>query len=433
MFKNLSLSFKIVLLFIITAIAMVLVLRFASGESFVQQFQKTMRPHLYQYFKYVNTEIGNPPNLETAKRLSEELKIKILIRGPDLRWASDGEFLTRNSLQFRENNKRDKRYESGRYKRQLVIRIQNRPYRTTFITKSDSNLPSPWVFLLNTFLGILLVLGILYFFLRKMISPLKDIQESVKRIGSGDLEHRINVKKNDELGKLSNEINSMADDIQNMLEAKRQLLLAISHELRSPITRAKVAISLMDDSNSKIKEGLEEDLNEMQTMVGGLLEAEQLNDRHQVLNKSNANINNVVNHVLATHFSEEAIEHHLGNNISDQLFDESRLQFVIKNLLGNALKYRKESTDPISITTKQNKNVWTIEVKDQGIGIPDSHIPHLTEPFYRVDPSRNRGTGGYGLGLYIIQMIVEAHQGELKIQSKEGVGTTVTISIPVTQ
>ena len=430
MFKNLSLSLKIVLLFILTAITMILVLRFASGESFVKQFQKTMRPHLYQYFKYVNTEIGNPPNLETAKRLSKELKIKILIRGPDLRWSSDGEFLTRDSFRFKKHDKSDKRYESGRYKRQLVIRIPNRPYRTTFITKSDSNLPSPWMLLINTFLGILFVLGMLYFFLRKMISPLKDIEEGVKRIGSGELGHRLNVKRNDELGKLSNEINLMADDIQNMLEAKRQLLLAISHELRSPITRAKVAISLMDDSNSKIKEGLEEDLNEMQSMVSGLLEAEQLNDRHQVLNKNKANINELISNVVQTHFSNDPIEQVLDDTITEHNFDDSRLQFVVKNLIGNSLKYRKEKTDSVSIITKQNENSWEITVEDQGIGIPENHITHLTEPFYRVDPSRNRGTGGYGLGLYIIQLIVDAHQGKLKIESTEGLGTKVIITIP---
>lgn len=409
---------------------MIIVLRLSSGGVFVKHFQEILRPHLYQYFQYINTDIGTPPDLEIAQRLSDKLKIKIIIRGPDLRWSSDGIF-PQKPPRFRPHPDHDKRYQSGRYKRQFVIRIPNPPYRTTFITKNESDLPSPWKLLINTVLGVLLVLGLLYFLLRQMISPLKDIQKSVKRIGSGELEHRISIKRQDELGDLSQEINAMADDIENMLEAKRQLLLAISHELRSPITRAKVAVSLMDDNNKTLKEGLESDLKEMETMVSGLLEAEQLNHRHQALNLTETDINSLISNVVSQYFSDDPIKQNLDNNSSNYLLDESRFQFVIKNLLDNALKYRKENNDEVTISSQLTDKSWVIDIEDHGIGIPENHLSHLTEPFYRVDPSRHRETGGYGLGLYIIKMIIEAHQGEINIESKEGVGTKVTISIPI--
>jgi len=410
---------------------MIIVMRLLSGGAFVKHFQETLRPHLYQYFQYINTEIGTPPNLETAQRLSDSLKIKIVIRGPNIHWSSDGIFPQKPSIRFRPHPDNDKHYQSGRYKRQFVIRIPNPTYHSTFITQNDSNLPSPWKLLLNTLLGILLVLGLLYFLLRRMISPLKDIQKSVKRIGSGELDHRINIKRNDELGELSKEINAMADDVENMLEAKRQLLLAISHELRSPITRANVAVSLMDESSSKLKEELQSDLNEMETMVSALLEAEQLNHRHQALNLTDVKVCPLISDVISEHFADEPIQQNLVNNQSSLLLDDTRIRFVIKNLLDNALKYRKQSNDKITITSKQSNKEWTLKVEDHGMGIPQQHIPHLTEPFYRVDPSRHRETGGYGLGLYILKRIVDAHQGEMMIDSEEGIGTTITLVIPV--
>jgi signal transduction histidine kinase len=383
---------------------------------------------MVQYFQYINTEIGSPPNLEVAKKLSRKLKIRIIIRGPDLRWSSDGVFPPPKShIRFRPPLNGDRRLQSGLYKRQFVVRIPNPPYLTTFFTKNDSKLPSPWKFLMNTLLGILFVLVVLYFFLRRMISPLKTFQQGVKRLGAGELDHRISLNSKDELGGLSHEIDAMADDIQNMLEAKRQLLLSISHELRSPITRAKVATSLMEDD--KLKDSLESDLNEMETMVAGLLEAERLNNRHQTLQLSKIAINPLIAKVISNHFAEAPIKFMADTKLEKQSIDEARFEFIIKNLIENALKHRKQDSDEISISSHIDKHSWQIIVEDHGVGISKTHLAHLTEPFYRVDPSRQRETGGYGLGLYIIKKIVEAHQGELLIESEEGLGTKVIVKM----
>ncbi len=408
---------------------MLVVLRFTSGGVFVERFEALLRPHLYQYFQYVNKEIGNPPNLETAKQLSEKLKVRIIIHGPDLHWSSDGVFPRKKHLRLNPRRGFGDQFESGRYRRQLAVRLSNPPYTTLFFTQKNSELPSAWRLLFGTLLGIFLVLGLLYFLLRRMISPLKTIQQGVKKIGAGDLEHRISLDRKDELGDLSHEINNMADDIQNMLEAKRQLLLAISHELRSPITRAKVATSLME--NDKLKGALEDDLNEMEVMVSGLLEAERLNNRHQALQLTKVNINALIAAVLTKHFSDQVIKFDVDNALGEKKIDEARFQFIIKNLLENALKYRKNDQDEVIISTYVDQKSWKIIVEDHGIGIPQKHLSHLTEPFYRVDPSRHRETGGYGLGLYIIKMIVEAHQGILQLESVEGEGLKVTISLSV--
>jgi signal transduction histidine kinase len=297
--------------------------------------------------------------------------------------------------------------ERGRF----AIHIPNATHQATFITQHEREFPSSWKLLSNTLLGLFFVLGLLYLVLRWMISPLQQIQAGISRIGSGELDYRIRVTRQDELGSLATEINKMADDIENMLAAKQQLLLAISHELRSPITRSKVALSLMEDS--QIKDGLKGDMDEMERLVTDLLEAERLNHRHQELHLSQITINQLIRQVIEQSFPNEPIEQMLATNIPTQSLDETRFQFVIKNLLANALTYRKQTSDTITISTKTTDQWVHIVVEDHGNGIHEKHIPHLTEPFYRVDPSRQRETGGDGLGLYIIKMIVEAHQGDL--------------------
>lgn len=421
-------SLKLVLLFLLTAIAIAFVLHFSTLHVFKEHFKNNIRPHLHQYFHYIYTEIGTPPNLKIAQRLSDTFKIKIIIKGSDLSWASDGKITELPKIHLVESYHQKIRYESGRYRGDFVIRITNPLYSVIFITQHDRDFPSLWKQLFKTLVGILLVLGLLYLLIRWMISPLKQIQQSITRIGSGELDHRITINRHDEFGKLSSEINAMADDIQNMLEAKSQLLLAISHELRSPITRAKVALSLMEDC--EFKDGLQQDMDEIELMISELLEAERFNHRHQVLNLSNIDINQLISETIKKHYPNEPIIQKLDHNIPIQSLDQTRLQFVIKNLISNALKHRKQPTDNISITTYQTEKQYCMMVEDHGKGIPEKHIASLTEPFYRVDPSRQRETGGYGLGLYLVKMIVEAHHGELIIESEEKLGTKVSIIHP---
>jgi signal transduction histidine kinase len=183
--------------------------------------------------------------------------------------------------------------------------------------------------------------------------------------------------------------------------------------------------------DDKLKDSLESDLNEMETMVAGLLEAERLNNRHQTLQLNETAINPLIVKVISNHFAEAPIKFTADAKLEKQSIDEARFEFIIKNLLENALKHRKQDSDEISISSHIDKHSWQIIVEDHGVGISKTHLAHLTEPFYRVDPSRQRETGGYGLGLYIIKKIVEAHQGELLIESEEGLGTKVIVKIAI--
>jgi signal transduction histidine kinase len=420
---KLSLSSKILLLFLVTALAIIIMTQFSIGHRVTQHFRSSVFPHLYHYFNQLSLEMGTPPNPLIAQDISKRLDITIVIQGDQVNWYSDKTSIPLESIKSYSQDQ----YTYALYRGRFIIHIQQEKHQISFITNHHSGLSSRIWLVVSSLLGVFIILIVMYFLLRWIISPLKLIQYGIKRIGSGELSHRILIKRQDELGGLALNINVMADDIENMLAAKQQLLLAISHELRSPVTRAKVALSLMPEST--IRDGLAQDMHEIEHMITELLEAERFNQRHQVLNLSKVDNNQLIIEVIQCYYPSKKIDiiQQLDHCLTTQIVDCNRLKFMIKNLLDNARKHCKQPEDSISIHSYQQQDHWCISVKDQGKGIPAKHIPHLTEPFYRVDPSRQRETGGYGLGLYLVKMIVEAHQGKLEITSKENKGTSVTL------
>jgi len=425
-----SLSLKLVLLFIVSGIILLSFFRIFVGSSFKQHFEETVRPHFQHYIHHLHHEIGYPPNLHRAKKLSERLLVDIIIEGNDVHWSSTGRFPDIEKFHFKPAIKRRNGviFQRGFYRGQFIIRITKHEYTTLFITRGELDHFSFGSLLLISLLSLLTVLTLLYFAIRWLFQPLKNIQADIQRIGKGELSHRIQTSRNDEFGELAQTINHMADDIEHILEAKRQLLLAISHELRSPITRAKVALSLMEQSPQQA--GLAEDLQEMENLIHELLEAERLKNKHHALNLSPCSLNKLINELIEQHFSAASIKQQLAQNLPHLSLDETRIKFALKNVLGNALKHQQADSLPIEISSKYQHKVITLQIKDHGSGIAAEHIPHLTEPFYRADPSRQRKTGGYGLGLYLVRLIIEAHGGELMIESEVGQGTCVTMQFP---
>jgi signal transduction histidine kinase len=110
--------------------------------------------------------------------------------------------------------------------------------------------------------------------------------------------------------------------------------------------------------------------------------------------------------------------------------DKERLRLLLKNLIENAIKYSKNSSEPVSIKVVEKNNNVEIFIHDKGEGIPDKELEFIFEPFYRVDKSRTKESGGFGLGLHLCKNIVEAHKGKITVQSKIGEGTTFNIILP---
>nr|CAA6814973.1 MAG: Unknown protein [uncultured Thiotrichaceae bacterium] len=426
-----SLSLRLLLMFIIAGILISILFQVMLGAAIGQHVKTQVKPHLSQYAEYLLLDIGSPPDIERAKLLSDRLPVEIRIEHDQQpQWQSHQlpEWVLNEPLEQQFTTSQGQPITYNFEREGVVLNYQVGDYNV-FIWAKGWQRPNhrKGGFLFGVSI-LLLALTALYFMIRRMFKPIQTIRQGVQAIGSGDLSQRITPTRQDELGELAVSINHMTDDIEQMLESKRELLLAISHELRSPLTRAKVSLALLDESSAQ--KNIHRDLNEMEAMISELLEAERLSGRHSALNKTETSLNNITTQVIHEHFPDAALDVQLDESLPAQSLDSVRMKLVIRNLLENALKYQGEMAELVLLTTAIKDNKVCLSIKDHGPGIPVDHLTHLTEPFYRTDASRQRKTGGFGLGLYLVKLIVEAHAGELIISSEVGTGTTVDVYLP---
>jgi signal transduction histidine kinase len=255
------------------------------------------------------------------------------------------------------------------------------------------------------------------FVIRKILKPLSLLNNAVEEIGKGNLEQRISIDSDDEFGSLANAINFMTADLKKMIEARDQLLLSVSHELRTPITRARIALEMIPDSSEK--KSVEGDLKEMEHMITGILESERLKNGSIKLNLSHVKVAELLPDVLNGYRTEK--ERIVLYPVSDELkiyADQTLIRTVLRNLIDNSLKYSAISDKSIEISVIHRGEDIIIQIEDYGQGIPSDKLPFIFEPFFRVDESRSKKTGGYGLGLHLCKQIMDLHEAQIEVKNK---------------
>ena len=392
--------------------------------------------HLSLHVDYVRQDIGSPPRVDRALAITQRVPVDIRIDGPGLHWASDPAFPDPATLKFGPSEyfssepgalfdelkgvdfaERDKhnflRFTEGG--NQIIV-------ATPKIATQNSR--PPLVPILVGF-ALLLILGA-YLAVRWLFRPLAPIREGAAYIGAGHFSHRIDVGREDELGELAADINAMAGKVEGALDAKQQLLLGVSHELRSPISRMNLGLALMEDSPAT--RALREDTEEMRQIVETLLDAERMGSAHTVLNRSDLLLPELAQSLRQRFFpNEPRLQIHVTGEPRARL-DAARIQLMLKNLVGNALRYAPDGPVELMIIGKDSQ--VRFRVRDYGPGIPADQRAHIGEPFYRSDASRARETGGTGLGLYLARQVARAHGGDLVLESSEGAGALFVATLP---
>ena len=422
-----SLFFRLLAIFGITVVLFLIII-LISLQSIGNDSDtiETIPDYFTRHVESIIEDIGTPPNLSNAMRLASELSWTINIRNPIMEWSSDAQNrLDVDSSQYQESLTSDA--EMRTINGEDIIRV-NRDGYDFYMYRSAQEEGLFNYFVLYTALALAaLILFLNYFMVNKMLNPVRLLKQGAERIRQGDLSYRVKSNLQDELGELTESINHMADSLQSMLEAKRQLLMAISHELRTPITKAKLRMEFMPESDEK--DQLREDINEIDLLISDLLEAERLNNDHSALVSERVLLANFIRSIAESFKSNNGeIEIEIPVNDLEFEIDKLRIRLLITNLLNNAVRHGKGNLINVRVSFSGDRGI--IEVRDNGEGISEEHITQITEPFYRADSARQRNTGGFGLGLYLCRLIAQAHGGEMIIVSQEGQGTQITVNLP---
>ncbi|MBF8981911.1 HAMP domain-containing protein [Lutibacter sp. B2] len=276
------------------------------------------------------------------------------------------------------------------------------------------------------------------FLSNSIIGPIKELTHVAEEMADGNLKIRSKKIFNDEIGKLSDTLNYMADEILKKDQLKNDFISSVSHEIRTPLTSIKGWAVLLSTGVVKekemITEGLEiieKETERLTSMVEELLDFSKFVSGKIKLNKEEINIIEIIKYIQ-NHMSSRAYGENIEfvvtyeENLPIIHIDTNRMKQVLINVLDNAFKFTSENGKVI-FNTKKEENYIIMSIEDNGCGVSEEELPRLTEKFYKGKNSKSQN----GIGLSICDEIVTMHNGVLKIESMLNVGTKVYIKIPI--
>ena len=429
--RQCSIFVKLLLIFVATAVTLFLVIRgfFFLGVDRNQGFKEDLFKNLSKYSIQLVREIGTPPDEIRARALAKELGVQFRVTGPDGTWSTDSSLPSVATLRVKEAFS-NAITQVGRYRRHpfVLIKQDGIQYAIFFLHRPFGELPA-WSFL--GLVGVVgLIIGASYLAVHRLFRPLHWLSKGVGEIAKGHLDHQVPIRSIDELGRLTKAFNEMAQQVSEMVHARDRLLLDVSHELRSPLTRMKLIIEMVHDEFAKGQ--LQREIRELEAMVTELLESERLDSEAGGLTLAPTDLVTIVKEVVASYVSVESGVQLVAAPQTVQLeLDRHRVQIALRNVIDNAVKYSRSEYGPVTICIDVTMDAVLLTVQDYGLGISTDEQARIFEPFYRIDPSRTRGTGGYGLGLSLVKKIMIAHGGDVLLDSERDRGSAFTLKFPL--
>lgn len=438
-FLQKSIFIKLILVIIVASILIHFISAFFFGVHIRSMSKQAYSKSLNSYIEYILKDLEQDSSLVNAKKIADKNGLQIRYTGKDIKWQTDTDIVS-----FEEAERKVHPSMKGRrfIERQIEGYEINHTWRKGHITLIATGKEKKFLIVAgdpsyresHRGLALILVLITIVMFwayrrIRSILHPLKNLEEGVEALNRGDLEYRVDVNGSDELARLGNSFNSMSGTVKDMIETRKQLLLDVSHELRSPLTRMNVALEFMEES--KAKESIREDVRELDTMLGEILESERLSSDHGKLKLESVNVNPMIGEIVDLYVGQSPgvdWEPCSSNPVIEA--DSDRIRRVIKNIIENAIKYSGNTSEPVQVRCEIKDDRILLNFSDRGEGIAAEELSRIFEPFYRVDRSRSRGTGGYGLGMSICKKIIELHGGTVSVESETGKGTTVKVFLP---
>lgn len=339
--------------------------------------------------------------------------------------------------------------EQARLKRgENVVRLGDWAWRTLAVSPLDGQTavkmivpPDPtdvnWLYWsINVLIGATM-LACLLLWLRPHWRDLERLKRTAERFGKGHLSERTHIADSSNIGSLAHVFDTMAGDIEKLLNQQRDLLNAVSHELRTPLTRLDfgLALALSDDLPPASRErlqGLVAHIRELDELVLELLSYSRLQNPERLPERVDVALDEFIDSILGSIDEDLAapdvvIDVLLHGALQRFVLDPRLTARALQNLLRNAMRYCEKRIQVGVLASDQGCEIW---VDDDGIGIPDDERERVFEPFYRLDRSRDRATGGFGLGLAISRRALEAQGGTLTAETSPLGGARFRLWLP---
>lgn len=270
-----------------------------------------------------------------------------------------------------------------------------------------------------------------------IVKPVSKVVEITRRISDGDYDTRIQEGiRTKELHELAQAVNQMAESLEEQDALRKRLTSDTAHELRTPVANLSSYMEMMMDGvmepTPQRLQSCYEELQRLSGLISDLERLRQAESENLALQKTEVDLRELSETVMGN-FDKQLREKHLDSQVIGDFVvipaDRGRIQQVITNLVSNAVKYSNDG-GVVRVAIEDAKDSVMIHVEDSGIGIPKEDLKRIFERFYRTDQSRNRRTGGAGIGLTIVKAIVQAHKGKISVESEDGKGSRFTVVLP---
>src|ERR1700736_4793543 len=289
------------------------------------------------------------------------------------------------------------------------------------VTRLPQGAPLPRHLLINLTLLVLILVIALYVAARNITRPLSALAAAADSIGRDARPAQLPERGARELRDAARAFNTKQDRLRRYLDSRTRVLAAMSHDLKTPLTRLRLQVETLDDSAAQVRIGKQ--LDEMESMVHGALAL------FRGLDDSEAFTPLDIDEMLATlqsEFAEMSAKVSIEGNATRSILGKPRaLRRCLTNLIANAVKFGTEASIIVA-----DGSALVIRVRDDGPGIPEDQLERVFEPFYRLESSRNRDTGGSGLGLSIGRDVVQAHGGSLVLANLPVRGLEAVVTLP---
>ena len=281
---------------------------------------------------------------------------------------------------------------------------------------------SAFVFLLWMFFVSFILLILAYFFMKSQMRPLKRLAIIAETFGRGLDAPELKSSGSLEIRQTTNAFNQMRTRIKRFLKQRTDMLAGVSHDLRTPLTRMKLQLSLMKDDEAK-KE-LEHDIKEMTAMLNSYVSFVRGEAPETI---ENINLNDLIKNICHSNSSDSHTIRDVHKNNIETSGRPIQIKRAIQNIIDNAKRYASE----INIEIISDDKECFISIEDNGPGIPEKNYEDVFKPFFTLDPSRNKLKGESGLGMTITRDIIRSHGGEIKLLKSKTGGLKTLISLPL--